>query len=103
MLSETIFCCKCSSIHQPVVFFSLGPLPVGTGDGSIGLIATQEQHLKLSSFCSKLSYHPQIDLSSISPLPVGTGVGNGLTGSNGTLTTFDVPSGILSTHCFFFS
>jgi len=58
-------------------FFSLGPLPVGTGGGSIALIATQEQYMKLSSFCSKVSYHPQIDLFSISPLPVGTGVGNG--------------------------
>jgi hypothetical protein len=60
-----------------VAIFFLGPLPVGTGGGSIGLIATQEQLMKLSSFCSKVSYHPQIDLFSISPLPVGTGVGNG--------------------------
>jgi hypothetical protein len=69
MLSETFFCCNCSSIHQPVVFFSLCPLPVATGGGSVGLIATQEQYLKLSSFCSKVSYHPQIDIFSISRCP----------------------------------
>jgi hypothetical protein len=71
-------------MYPQLVLFSLGPLPVGTGGASIGLIATQEQYLKLSSFCSKVSYHPQIDLFFMSPLPVGTGVGNGITGSNST-------------------